>query len=516
MIMNTRDGRCVSLWQDSGNIYQARPVVAGDNFYDVIIVGGGITGVSTALQLQEAGKKCLLLEANHLGFGTTGGTTAHINTLLDTPYTTIEKNFGHENAMRTAQAVKDGVMHIKRNIDHYAISCGFSEADAYLFAQGEDQDKELGKIGAATADAGLHADKAERIPVPVPFTKALRVPGQAKFHPLQYVFGIAKAYEHIGGAIIQRCRVTGVENNDLVEVETTGGSFKAKDLVYATHIPPGVNLLHLRCIPYRSYAMAVTLADDQYPEDLTYDMEDPYHYYRTQEVDGKRYLIAGGKDHKTGEEPNTEARFTQLESHLRKYFSISEIAYKWSSQYFEPADGLPYIGHLPGQPENIYVACGYGGNGMIYSSVAATLLTKLILDEVSLYAALFDPNRIKPVAGFTNFIKHNADVVRQFAGKLFSGETLSQMADLAPDEARMVKYEGKKIALYKDAAGELHAVSPSCTHLQCDVKWNAAEQSWDCPCHGSRFDADGYVLTGPADKDLERIAIETMIYEPQK
>ncbi|RPE14352.1 FAD-dependent oxidoreductase [Chitinophaga lutea] len=508
--MNTRDGRCVSLWQNSSSIYQARPVTGDNSFYDVIIVGGGITGVSTALQLQEAGKKCLLLEANHLGFGTTGGTTAHINTLLDTPYTTIGKNFGQENAMRTAQAVKDGLMHIRRNIDHYAIRCGFSDADAYLFAQDEAQDKKLRDIAAATLDAGLHVTTTPEIPVPVPFTQAIRVEGQAKFHPMQYLFGIAKAYEHIGGAIIQRCRVTGVENNDLVEVETTGGKFTARDLVYATHIPPGVNILHLRCVPYRSYAMAVTLEDEQYPEDLAYDMYDPYHYYRTQEVDGQKYLIAGGKDHKTGEEPNTESCFTQLEAHVRKYFAIKEIAFKWSSQFFEPADGLPYIGHLPGQPENIYVACGYGGNGMIYSSVAATLITKLIMDEVSLYAALFDPNRIKPVAGFSNFIKHNADVVRQFAGKLFPSDKLLQLADLAPDEAKIVQYEGKKLAIYKDAAGQIHAVSPNCTHLQCDVKWNTSEQSWDCPCHGSRFDADGYVLTGPADRDLERVAIESV------
>ncbi|AWO01124.1 (2Fe-2S)-binding protein [Chitinophaga alhagiae] len=508
--MNTRDGRCVSLWQGSCNIYQARPAVQENNFYDVIIVGGGITGVSTALQLQEAGKRCLLLEANHLGFGTTGGTTAHINTLLDTPYTIIEKNFGHNNMMRVAQAVKDGLLHIKRNIDHYAVDCGFSEAAAYLFAQDEDQDKKLQQIAAATADAGVHVYRAEKIPVPVPFTSAIRAEGQAKFHPLEYVFALARAFEHIGGTIIQRCRVTGVENNDRVEVETSGGHFMAKDLVYATHIPPGVNLLHLRCIPYRSYAMAVLLENDGYPSDLAYDMADPYNYYRTQEVDGQPYFIAGGKDHKTGESANTEACFAQLESHLRQYFPVREVAYKWSSQYFEPADGLPYIGHLPGQPEHIYVACGYGGNGMIYSSVAATLITKQILEEASSYAALFDPNRIKPVAGFKNFITHNADVVRQFAGKLLSGPKLEQLADLAPDEGRLVAYEGKKLAVYKDEAGQLHAVSPHCTHLQCDVKWNSAEQSWDCPCHGSRFDADGYVLTGPADRDLERVGLGVM------
>lgn len=511
--MNTRDGRCTSLWQSARNIYRPQSPRIEKNF-DVIVIGGGITGISTALQLQEAGLSCLVLEARHLCFGTTGGTTAHINTLLDTPYTTIENNFGKANAKLVAAAAKDAVDLISSNIRRYGIDCGFAGAVAYLFAQDEDQDQELSKIAAAAEEAGLSLAASKIIPLNIPFTKAVRVAGQAKFHPVDYVFALAKSYEHIGGTIIDSCRVTGAEVNELVEVTTNRGVFKTKDIVYATHIPPGINLLHLRCSPMRSYAMAVQLTDDAYPEDLSYDMYDPYHYYRTQEVDGQPYLIVGGNDHRTGDNINTRNCFLQLENHVRQHFNVKKVKFRWSSQYFEPADGLPYIGHLPGHPEHVYVATGFGGNGMTYSSVAARLLPDLILGKENPYADVFNPNRLKPVAGFTNFIKHNADVAATFVKQLFSGEDLPELTDLAPGEARIVNYEDRKIAMYKDTAGEVHAIQPTCTHMKCEVRWNSAETSWDCPCHGARYDPDGKVLTGPADRDLTQIELHMESTQP--
>ena len=513
--MIERDGYSASLWQASAKPYINRKTATKNNLYDVIIIGGGITGVTTAVLLQEAGKKCLLLEARNLCFGTTGGTTAHLNTLLDTPYTVIEKNFGKENAKRVAVGAADAIELIRNNIRKYEISCEFKEAAAYLFAQNKDQEKELQDIYEASAAAGLDVKYESTLPLPVPYVKAMKTGGQAKFNPVDYVYGLAKAYEASGGVIIQDCRVTGVKNNDKVEVTTSQGVFLATDIIYATHIPPGVNLLHLRCAPYRTYAMAVILEDEVYPADLAYDMVDPYHYYRSQKVDCIDYLIAGGKDHKTGQEDNTAWLFTELEATIRQNFNVKKIAYKWSSQYFEPADGLPYIGHLPGHPANVYVATGYGGNGMTYSHVAASTITSMLLNQDNPLIALFDPNRIKPVAGFTNFITHNADVVSNFAGKLFSGEKLNELAGLAPGEGKIVKYEGEKIGLYKDETGKLHAVNPVCTHLKCEVRWNGAEHSWDCPCHGARYDCDGKVITGPADRSLEKISIPLPAHKAQ-
>jgi glycine/D-amino acid oxidase-like deaminating enzyme/nitrite reductase/ring-hydroxylating ferredoxin subunit len=508
--MINRDGSCISLWQDNINEYTPINHPEANKIYDVIIVGGGITGINTALLLQTSGKRCIVLEGHNIGFGTTGGTTAHLNTLLDTPYTTISKNFGKESAKQVAEAVKQAIELIKSNISKYGIDCSFSDADAYLFAQDEKQEKELQEICEATNEAGVKANWSDYLPIPVPFVKAIKVPGQGKFNPLQYVFGLAAAFEKAGGVIVQHCKVSGVEDNEVVEAETDHGIFKGRNLIYATHIPPGVNLLHLRCVPYRSYVIATTLRNNEYPQDLAYDMVDPYHYYRAQEVNGTTYLIAGGKDHKTAHEENTDKSFRELEAQVLKHFPVENIEYRWSSQYFEPADGLPYIGHLPGHPQHIFVATGFGGNGMVYSHVAAMTLKEILLDEEEKYTSLFNPNRIKPVAGFANFIKHNADVVKQFSGKWFSHEDIKELAELAPGEGKVVTYNKQKIGLFKHETGALYAVNPICTHLKCEVKWNVAERTWDCPCHGARYSYDGTVITGPADHDLEQISLKVL------
>jgi Rieske Fe-S protein len=266
----------------------------------------------------------------------------------------------------------------------------------------------------------------------------------------------------------------------------------------------------LRTPAYRSYAMAVKLTDDSYPADLAYDMYDPYHYYRTQVIDGEKHLIVGGEDHRTGDEPNTNGCFLRLESHIRAHFNVKEISHRWSSQYFEPVDGLPYIGHLPGNPETVFVATGFGGNGITYSHVAALVLKSQILKEVDPFNGIFSPSRLKPVAGFTEFVKHNTDVVAQYVKRWFDRKELQQMTGLSKGEGKVVTYEDHAVALYKDMEGTLHAVDPVCRHLKCSVKWNAAERSWDCPCHGARYSFTGEVITGPANENLESIEIRAL------
>lgn len=511
--MIARDGSCTSLWQPGMPHYTASNK-ASDIEYDVAIVGGGITGISTALLLQEIGKKCILLEANTLCFGTSSGTTAHLNTLLDTPYTTITQNFGEENAKLVAAAARDAIELVKKNIQKYGIDCDFEETPAYLFSQTPEQTKDLQEIYESSMKAGLDIVYSKNIPVPIPFEQSLKINNQAKFHPLKYVYALAAAFEQAGGVIKQHCRVLNAEGDDTLAIETSTGEWKAGTIIYATHIPMVINLLHLRCSPYRSYVMAVRLENDQdYPDALVYDSYDPYHYYRTHIIQGKKYLIAGGEDHKTAHEQNTAKCFLQLEAHIRKYFSVKEISYKWSSQYYESSDGLPYIGHLPGHPGNIYVATGFGGNGMVYSGVSALLLKSLVLGEENNYTKLFDPNRLKPVAGFVNFIKQNADVAGQLLSKIIPADKLDSFAELAPGEGRIVQYEGETIALHKDEQGALHAIHPSCTHMKCSVAWNMAERSWDCPCHGARFSGDGKVLNGPASYNLAIINVESLVAE---
>ena len=508
--MIKRDGCNISVWQESVDEYLPTNEIDSTKTYDVVIVGGGITGISTAFHLQKAGMNCLLLEAHELCFGTTGGTTAHINTLLDVPYSTIEKKFSKEKSRLVAESVKEAINTIRDTVYKNNIDCDFKTTSATLFAETDKQRDELDKINAATSDAGIKNDFINKISIPIKFLKAIQVDEQAKFNPVRYVHGLAKQFEKGGGVILQQCRFVSADENEIVTIETSKGKYTSRFLIYATHIPPGVNLLHFRCVPMRSYAIAVTLKNDEYPGDLLYDMYDPYNYYRSQEVDGKKYFIVGGYDHKTAHEENQEYCFLELESHIRKYFEVKEIVYKWSSQYYESPDGLPYIGQLPGHSK-IFTATGFGGNGMPYSTVAALLLTKMICNQDSQYKDLYDPNRLKPVAGFSNFVNHNADVVKQFVSKWFSHEELHELAELATEEGKIVNFKGEKIAIYKDIEGDIHALSPICTHVGCEVKWNNAELTWDCPCHGARYSYDGRVLNGPATKNLAKVNVRELI-----
>ena len=510
-----RDGANISAWQKNLDTYQNREQNIQSQTYDVVIVGGGITGITTAFLLQKAGKKCLLAEAKNLCFGTTGGTTAHLNTLLDHSYYDIEKDFDGESAQLVLKATRSALDLVAKNVSKYQIDCNFSEKPGYLFSQDEKQSGELDDIYEASLRAGCDVEYSQTIPVPVDFEKAIVYKSQAQMHPVKYVYSLARIYESDGGHISQQCRVTGVEkmNDGLLEIETSRGKVKAHHVVYATHTPPGVNILHLRCAPYRSYAMAIILKEEQYPEGLAYDMYEPYHYYRTEEIDGQKYLIAGGEDHKTGEEKNAAERFNILESYLRHHYDIKEVAFKWSSQFFEPADGLPYIGHLPGNPDNVWVATGFGGNGITYSHVAAKMLTDLILTGESEYEDLFSPARVKPVAGFSSFVKENADVAVQLITSFFPKKQLKELDELKNNESKIVKYEGHSIALYKDKNGVLHSVNPACTHMKCDVAWNNTEEAWECPCHGSRFGMDGEMITAPARTDLKQINLNEISQE---
>ena len=499
-----RDGQCISLWQNMPEHISKHML----EHADVVIVGGGITGISTALRLQREGKKCVVLEAQNIGFGTTGGTTSHLNTLLDTPYYKIKDNFGEKNAKLVYTLVHKALNLIEKNIIGYEIDCDFQRKEAYVFAQDDKQSKELDKIVESCREVGLQMNFSTFIPIPISFEKAAIVTDQGQMHITKYLYGIAEAFERMGGRIIQNCRVTDcLEEDGETVVFTSKGKINAQHVIYATHTPPGVNVLHFEVAPYRSYVLAVTLADNNYPDALIYDLDDPYHYYRTQEVDGKKYLIFGGEDHKTGHEENTEYRFAKLESYLRKHYNVKEVAFKWSSQYFEPADGLPYIGHLPGNPKNVWVATGFGGNGIIYGTVTACILTDLICKGDSPYASLVSPARFKPVAGFTNIAKEGTDVVSQMIAKKLSIEKIEGAAELANDEAKLVKYQGHSVGLYKDENGKLFAVNPACPHINCSVGWNGAEKSWDCPCHGSRFSFTGELMTAPARTDLEVIEL---------
>ncbi len=498
-----RDGDNQSLWQSDVPAFTPSKPSNLNEVFDVIIVGGGITGVTTALELQRAGQKCLIAEARNLCFGTSGGTTAHLNNFFDKTYAEIESDFGKEGAGQMAKAAIEALKLYQDNIASLQIDCDYAEGNGVLFAQDEKQAEELKKIFDATVRAGIPIEYVTSIPIPTSFIKAVAYTGQGQIHPVKYVMALAKKFEALGGVILESCFVDKVNSGEILEVHSPFGLLKSKKLIYATHIPPGINLLHLRCAPYRSYVLGVELEGGDYPKSPAYDMMDPYHYYRTHETNGKKWLIAGGEDHKTGHEENTELPFVRLEDHLRKIFKIKKIGFRWSSQYFEPTDGLAYIGHLPGAEKNIFVATGFGGNGMTYSHISANYFKSLFTENKILYNDVLSPSRVKPIAGFTSFIKENTDVVTSLIGDRFNQPPLDSLNEIPNDYGKLVKYEKHSVAIYKNKNGQVSSLHPVCTHLKCIVKWNQTEKSWDCPCHGARYGIDGRILTGPSTQGLK-------------
>ena len=499
-----RDGATTSIWQADIAEFTPQNNYDATQVYDVLIVGSGITGLTTALLLQEQGKKCILAEAYNIGFGTSGGTTAHLNTILETPYYQVDNDFGQDSARLIYTAASEAISLIHNLSSRHNIDCEFEYKQGYIIAQNEEEEKELRKITDSAKKAGVDISMTGNIDVPIPHTAASVFQHQAQFNIGKYLVGLARAFERLGGVIRHNCMVNDVIPDEYFSAATSTGTLMARRVVYATHIPPGINLLHFRCAPYRSYACAFTVTDNKYPPGLVYDMEDPYHYIRTQKIGGKEYIIAGGYDHKTGHNDNTEQSFRELEAYVRHHFSVDQVAYKWSSQYYSSADGLPYIGLLPGH-EDIYTGTGFMGNGMIYGTISGKIISDLITGIESPYADLFRPSRIKPIAGFAEFVKENADVVSKFISMRFSYEQVSSLVELAPGDAILADWEGNKVALHKDEHGKIFAVDPVCPHAGCLVAWNNAEKTWDCPCHGGRYAADGCWLTGPAKKGLQSL-----------
>lgn len=503
-----RDSFTESVWQEIENKPKVNIHEVTEEVYDALIVGAGITGVTTALLLQKAGKKVLIAEGNTLVFGTTSGTTAHLNTFFDATYPEIENGFGKEAAKQVAKAAKDTLTIIKNLIEEYKIDCDFEEKDGFLFSQNEKETKELAKILESTQNVKVAVEEVETNGLPINFEHALRFEGQAQFHPLKYILKLAEEFQKLGGVISEHTfiRSTDLEEDGLHTAKADNLTIRAKNIVYATHIPPGVNLLSFRCAPYRSYVLGIRLSDNAYPTCLAYDMQEPYHYLRTHLINGEEILILGGEDHKTGHADPTIA-FENLENYARKYFKVQAIPYKWSAQYYTPADTLPYIGKIPGGDERVYIATGYNGNGMQFGTLSATIITDLILGKDNEYAELFSPSRIKPIAGFTEFVKENADVAYHFVADRFSAEEIDSLKEIKPDEGRLVDFKDQKLAIYKSSSGKITALNPVCTHAKCIVNFNDEEKSWDCPCHGGRFDVQGKVLTGPPRKDLQQIDI---------
>ena len=486
-----------------------------DTAADVCVVGAGISGLTTAYLLAREGYSVVVLDDGRPGRGQTGVTTAHLSYQIDATYEKIVRLHGREGAKLAYNSHRAAIDRIEAIVQLEDIQCDFERVSGYLFpADGHGPGEIDSELDSAKA-AGVLVQRLSTAPVCGFYSgPCLHYPRQAQFHPLRYLNGLVDAFERLGGRLYTGTRVAAVTGGDTAVVSTADGrSVTAKSTVVATNVPFNDRVaIHTKQAPYHTYVVAARATPDSITHALYWDTADPYHYVRLHRVtnahiggdndDQVDLLIVGGEDHKAGQAHDAEQRFSNLEAWMRERFAAArEVEFRWSGQVMESQDGLAFIGRNPMDADNVYVVTGDSGMGMTHGTIAGILLTDLIAGRQNPWTELYDPSRIRTGAA-SEFVKENLNVALQYTSWLTAGEVGS--VDEIPNNGGAVVREGLlKVAVFRDESGELHRRSAVCPHLGCIVAWNPAASTWDCPCHGSRFDKLGTVINGPAATDLK-------------
>jgi glycine/D-amino acid oxidase-like deaminating enzyme/nitrite reductase/ring-hydroxylating ferredoxin subunit len=502
--VTTLEGKNTSLWVDTAP-QSDYPVLTAGLHVDVAVLGGGIAGLTTALLLKRDGAKVAVVEAGRVGAGVTAYTTAKVTSLHGIQYQSVESSFGSDGARVYAEANEAGLERVAQFVDELDIDCDFRRKPAFTYAEDE---ADVGRIEdevEAASRAGLAATFTTETDLPWPVAAAVRVGDQAEFHPRRYLLRLAEAVAGGGSHVFERSRALGVAGGrDRVRVSTTRGELTADQVVVATHFPfLDRGGYFARMHPERSCGLGLYLRSGAAPQGMYLSTESPSHTVRSHPTTRGEMVIAGGESHKTGQGGDTAARVARLERWARERFDVRSIEYRWSTQDNMPVDGVPYIGRLAPFQKRLWVATGFMKWGLTNGTAAGMILSDLIAGRENPWADLFDSTRFKPLASAKELVKENANVGVHFVGDHLSRPDVRSVSELEPGQGGIVRRGASKVAAFRDDDGTLHEVSAVCTHLGCQVKWNQAERSWDCPCHGSRFDASGRVIQGPAVKDLE-------------
>jgi glycine/D-amino acid oxidase-like deaminating enzyme/nitrite reductase/ring-hydroxylating ferredoxin subunit len=481
-----------------------RPALDKNVTADVCVVGAGIAGLTTAYLLATEGQSVLVLDDGPIAGGETSRTTAHLVNALDDRYFQLEKLHGHKGSQLAAESHTAAIDRIEEIVAKENIACEFERLDGYLFVPpGESTDVLDKELGAAHRVGLTGVELVARAPLQGFDTgPCLRFPQQAQFHPLKYLNALARAIEKKGGQIYNKTHADEFKNDvpdkSTTSIKTsTGAVVSAGAIVVATNTP--VNdwvTIHTKQAAYRTYVIGMPVPKGSVTRALYWDTPDPYHYVRLTGEAAHEVLIVGGEDHKTGQADDTNERFKRLEAWTRERFPTSGVMeFQWSGQIMEPVDSFAFIGRNPGE-QNIYVVTGDSGNGMTHGTIAGILITDLILGRENAWATLYDPSRIS-LRATPEFAKENLNAMAQFSDYVTPGD-VDDVRKIARGDGAVIRRGLKKVAVYRDTHGVLHEHSAVCPHLGCIVEWNSTERTWDCPCHGSRFDSSGKVVNGPA------------------
>jgi glycine/D-amino acid oxidase-like deaminating enzyme/nitrite reductase/ring-hydroxylating ferredoxin subunit len=500
--------RHASFWLDHGLPERAFAELGEDVEADVVVIGGGIVGITTALLAQEQGAHVVLLEADRVGHGVSGHTTAKVTSQHGLIYARLRSSFGADAAQTYGQANEAAIDWIARRVERDGIDCDFRVRAAYAYAAGASDRSKVEDEAQAAAEAGLPARLVDAAPLPFPVEAAVRFDDQAEFHVGKYLRALVEALVAAGGRIFERSRAVDVATDRGCVVKTPGGRVTADRAVIATHFPfLDRSLAFARVHPERSYALLCRIAG-QPPEGMFLSAGAPTRSIRGVPADGEELLLVGGEGHRTGTGGDTEERYARLEAFAREHWDVRSVDYRWSAQDNITVDGMPYVGALVPFSDRLLMATGFAKWGMTGGTAAAMILSDALLGRESPWAPLLHPNRLTLRASAYRLVRENAEAGIRFFGDRLSKPGRRPIEELAPGEGGSVRHDGEKVAAYRDEDGALTAVSPTCTHLGCQVNWNRAERSWDCPCHGSRFAPDGRVLQGPAVHRLERKPID--------
>ncbi len=470
---------------------------------DSAVLGGGIAGITAAKMLKDAGQKVAIIEAGRIVEGVTGHTTAHISSSQGFHYKHLIDSFGEDKARICAESCLASIEKIVEMVQRNGIDCDLARPSEYFYAERSEDADRLRDEYHACMRLGLPVSFKDSAPLPFENYGAVQFADQAQFHPRKYLISLAELIHGDGSFIFENTRASGVkEGEGSCIVKTDAGDLKATDVIVATHFPILNNgMLFARMEPIRSYVLGIEVEGDV-PREMFYSTDEPCHYIRTLPTAKGCLVILGGEDHPVGHVTDTADRYRRLEKFAGERFKVRSVKWSWSTQDNYTFDRVPFIGRFP-ESDHIYVATGFKGTGMTYATVAGMLLSDIITKGESPWQDLYNPGRFKLTAEGVELVKRNVHVAETFV--LGRGAEIKDISKMKNEDAGIAEVHGQKIAVYKDDEGEIHAVKPACAHMGCFVSWNGAERSWDCPCHGSRYDYYGQVIQSPATANLERI-----------